>query len=136
MPFIRITDAISYDAMERRTTHTIGRTFEICRASHVTKNLEYFCAELRPVMNLRLSVFLVRTTFAQDYCQFLVKWLARQFQTPLGTSLWTKGLKGFMCLFFMFRPILCQQSIDSILNATFSKCNFNLVWEYICLVYN
>ena len=38
------------------------RTFEICRASHVTKKLDYPCAEIRAVMNLKLSVFLVTTT--------------------------------------------------------------------------
>ena len=39
----------------------IVRTFEICRASHVTKNLEYPCAKIRAVMNMTLSVFLVKT---------------------------------------------------------------------------
>ena len=41
---------------------TIVRTSEICRASHVTKNLKYPCAEIRVDINLEISVFLVRTT--------------------------------------------------------------------------
>ena len=35
---------------------------EICRASHVTENLTQPCAEIKAVMDLKLSVLLVRTT--------------------------------------------------------------------------
>ena len=67
----------------------IDRTFEICQASHVTKNLDNSCAKIRVVMNSKLSVFLVRTytkslrsisylILMQENSQFLVRWLARQ----------------------------------------------------------
>ena len=49
-------------ALGAEKTETIVRTFEICWASHVTKNLDYPCAKIRAVMNSKLSVFLVRTT--------------------------------------------------------------------------
>ena len=44
------------------TWRSIVHTFEICRESHVAKKLKNACAEIKAVMNLKLSVFLVRTT--------------------------------------------------------------------------
>ena len=42
--------------------NTIVRSFEICRASQVTENWTYPCAKIIAVMDLILSVFLLRTT--------------------------------------------------------------------------
>ena len=49
---------------EKKIGYTLVRTpqVEFCPTSHVTKNLEKPCAEIREVMNSKISVFLVRTT--------------------------------------------------------------------------
>ena len=45
-----------------RVLVVIVHTFEICRASHVIKNVKHLCAETRVVMDLKISVFFVRST--------------------------------------------------------------------------
>ena len=40
----------------------IVRSFEICRASHVIKSWKYPCAEIRAAVDLKLAVFIVKTT--------------------------------------------------------------------------
>ena len=70
----------------------IVRSFQICQASLVTNNWNYPCAEIRAVMNLKLSVLLVRTIktytlkililityliLEQEYSEFLVTLLAQ-----------------------------------------------------------